>query len=61
LWDTQSDDFQRALATNFDPNRDHIKLARQQTRSIKQLLGDFNPHVIIDMHEYGVGFPNPIC
>lgn len=45
--------FQRTLATNFDPNRDHIKLARQQTRDIKKLMNDFNPHVAIDMHEYG--------
>ncbi|KAL3483922.1 Zn-dependent exopeptidase [Aspergillus germanicus] len=44
--------FQRTLATNFDPNRDHIKLARQQTRDIKQLMNRFRPHVIVDMHEY---------
>jgi predicted deacylase len=45
--------FQRTLATNFDPNRDHIKLARQQTRDIKSMMNEFNPHVIVDMHEYG--------
>lgn len=45
--------FQRTLATNYDPNRDHIKLARQQTRDIKQLMNKFSPHVIVDMHEYG--------
>ncbi|KAH7253555.1 pyridoxal phosphate-dependent transferase [Fusarium redolens] len=45
--------FQRVLATNFDPNRDHTKLARQQTRDIKQLFNEFAPHVAIDMHEYG--------
>ncbi|RBQ75051.1 hypothetical protein FVER14953_12052 [Fusarium verticillioides] len=45
--------FQRVLATNFDPNRDHTKLARQQTRDIKQLFNEFSPHVAIDMHEYG--------
>ncbi|KAJ0426667.1 Zn-dependent exopeptidase [Aspergillus carlsbadensis] len=44
--------FQRTLATNFDPNRDHIKLARQQTRDIKHLMNSFRPHVIVDMHEY---------
>ncbi|EAU29323.1 conserved hypothetical protein [Aspergillus terreus NIH2624] len=49
--------FQRALAVNLDPNRDHIKLARQQTRDIKQLMNDFNPHVIVDMHEYTAGSP----
>ncbi|KAF5003120.1 hypothetical protein FDECE_10311 [Fusarium decemcellulare] len=45
--------FQRVLPTNFDPNRDHIKLARQQTRSIKKLFSEFSPHVVVDMHEYG--------
>ncbi|KAF4978532.1 hypothetical protein FZEAL_5104 [Fusarium zealandicum] len=45
--------FQRVLPTNFDPNRDHIKLARQQTRSIKKLFSEFEPHVVVDMHEYG--------
>jgi hypothetical protein len=46
-------DFQRTLATNFDPNRDHTKLARQQTRDIKEWLSSFSPHIAIDMHEYG--------
>jgi predicted deacylase len=45
--------FQRTLATNFDPNRDHTKLARQQTRDIKQWFSTFAPHIAIDMHEYG--------
>lgn len=45
--------FQRTFATNFDPNRDHIKLARQETRDIKALFSDFAPHVAIDMHEFG--------
>lgn len=44
--------FQRTLATNFDPNRDHIKLARQQTRDIKEWFSTFSPHIAIDMHEY---------
>ncbi|GJC80888.1 carboxypeptidase 2 [Colletotrichum liriopes] len=35
--------FQRTLATNYDPNRDHVKLARKQTRDIKTLFGEFNP------------------
>lgn len=44
--------FQRTFATNFDPNRDHIKLARQETRDIKALFSDFAPHIAIDMHEF---------
>lgn len=46
--------FQRELASNYDPNRDHIKLARQQTRDLKQLFADVSPHIAIDMHEYRV-------
>ncbi|CAG5159167.1 uncharacterized protein ALTATR162_LOCUS5447 [Alternaria atra] len=45
--------FQRTLATNFDPNRDHTKLVRQQTREIKKWFSSFSPHIAIDMHEYG--------
>ncbi|KAF4463225.1 Carboxypeptidase 2 [Fusarium albosuccineum] len=44
--------FQRFLATGFDPNRDHVKLASQQTRDVKQLITDFAPHVGVDCHEY---------
>jgi hypothetical protein len=45
--------FQRTLATNFDPNRDHTKLARKQTHDIKEWFSTFSPHIAIDMHEYG--------
>lgn len=44
--------FQRYLATNYDPNRDHTKLASQQTRDIKEIMIDFAPHVGVDCHEY---------
>lgn len=46
--------FQRFLATGFDPNRDHVKLARQQTRDIKSLNIAFDAHISIDCHEYTV-------
>src|SRR5687768_17486312 len=42
--------FQRYLATSFDPNRDHTKLARQQTRDIKSLVMSYAPHVGVDLH-----------
>ncbi|KAI7191773.1 putative hydroxyindole O-methyltransferase [Hortaea werneckii] len=45
--------FQRTLATNFDPNRDSIKLARQQTRDIKTLFNGWSPHISGDLHEFG--------
>ncbi|EXM18527.1 hypothetical protein RAB80_003965 [Fusarium oxysporum f. sp. vasinfectum] len=45
--------FQRLLATSFDPNRDHTKMASQQTMEVKQLNLKFNAHVHLDCHEYG--------
>lgn len=44
--------FQRDLASNLDPNREHTKLARPQSRAIKQLLSSFSPHITVDMHEF---------
>ncbi|KAK2030032.1 carboxypeptidase [Colletotrichum zoysiae] len=44
--------FQRYLASNYDPNRDHTRLARQQTRDVKRLVAGFAPHVGVDCHEY---------
>lgn len=48
--------FQRQLASNYDPNRDHAVLVRQQTRDIRQAQSVFDPHIFVDAHEYtGVG------
>ncbi|KAM5344351.1 hypothetical protein ACJ41O_012888 [Fusarium nematophilum] len=44
--------FQRILASNYDPNRDHAILKSQQTRDIKSVLSRFDPHVFLDLHEY---------
>ncbi|KAI1812370.1 carboxypeptidase [Poronia punctata] len=44
--------FQRDLASNVDPNREHVKLARQQSIDIKKLLSTFSPHIAVDMHEF---------
>ncbi|KAJ4317361.1 hypothetical protein N0V94_004964 [Neodidymelliopsis sp. IMI 364377] len=47
---------QRQLASNYDPNRDHSVLVRDQTRKIKELQSKFDPHIFVDDHEYtGVG------
>jgi hypothetical protein len=46
--------FQRYFATGFDPNRDHVKLARQQTLDIKAINVAWDAHVSVDCHEYGV-------
>ncbi|KAF2850075.1 Zn-dependent exopeptidase [Plenodomus tracheiphilus IPT5] len=51
--------FQRQLASNYDPNRDHAVLERQQTRAIRRLQSKFDPHIFTDNHEYtGV---NPVA
>ncbi|GJC79831.1 carboxypeptidase 2 [Colletotrichum liriopes] len=44
--------FQRELASNYDPNRDHALLQRRQTRDIKRLLSAYDPHIFLDAHEY---------
>ncbi|KAH7141151.1 carboxypeptidase [Dactylonectria macrodidyma] len=44
--------FQYVLASNYDPNRDHIKLAREQTRNVKAAFSKFAPHVAVDAHEF---------
>ncbi|KAK8121570.1 hypothetical protein PG984_010240 [Apiospora sp. TS-2023a] len=44
--------FQRQLAVNLDPNREHIKLMRAQSRSIKRIVSEYSPHISIDMHEF---------
>ena len=43
---------QRQLASNYDPNRDHSVLVREQTRRIRQLQSAFDPHIFVDDHEY---------
>ncbi|CAG1970396.1 unnamed protein product [Fusarium graminearum] len=43
--------FQRTMATGFDPNRDHTKMASQQTIDVKALNLKFNAHVHLDCHE----------
>lgn len=44
--------FQRALASNLDPNREHIKLQRKQSQDLKRVFSSFNPHLAIDLHEF---------
>ena len=44
--------FQREYATGYDSNRDHATLQRQQSRDIKKILSDYNPHMVLDLHEY---------
>ncbi|KAF2622814.1 hypothetical protein BU25DRAFT_479674 [Macroventuria anomochaeta] len=43
---------QSQLASNYDPNRDHAILVREQTRKIRQLQSDFDPHIFVDDYQY---------
>jgi hypothetical protein len=38
--------------SNYDPNRDHAVLPREQTRKFWQLQSDLDPHIFVDDHEY---------
>lgn len=44
--------FQRELASNIDPNREHIKLVKAQSRDIKRKVSAFQPHIVLDVHEF---------
>lgn len=44
--------FQRQLSTNLDPNREHFKLMREQSRSIKRVVSAWSPHIAVDARKY---------
>ncbi len=41
---------QRPNAQGYDLNRDHMKLDSPEARSLVQLIHEYNPHVLIDLH-----------
>ncbi|NNE70021.1 MAG: M14 family metallopeptidase, partial [Rhodothermales bacterium] len=41
---------QRPNAENLDLNRDHMKLASPEARSLVGLMKSYDPHVLIDLH-----------
>ena len=41
---------QRTNAQGYDLNRDHMKLESPEARSVVGLFGDYDPHVVIDLH-----------
>ncbi|KAH8168689.1 zinc carboxypeptidase domain-containing protein [Sarocladium implicatum] len=44
--------FQRELASNIDPNREHTKLVKEQSKNIKRKVSAYQPHVVLDVHEF---------
>ncbi|MFW6206264.1 MAG: M14 family metallopeptidase [Gemmatimonadota bacterium] len=40
----------RANAQDLDLNRDHMKLASPEARSLVELLNAYDPHVVVDLH-----------
>jgi hypothetical protein len=43
---------QRVNATGIDLNRDHIRLAAPETRAIHAFVQQWQPHLIVDLHNY---------
>jgi hypothetical protein len=41
---------QRANAQDLDLNRDHVKLASPEARSLVRLLDEYDPDVVVDLH-----------
>ena len=41
---------QRSNAQGYDLNRDHMKLESPEARSLIQLMRDYDPHVLLDLH-----------
>lgn len=44
--------FQRELASNIDPNREHTKLVKEQSKNIKTKVSAWQPQVVLDVHEF---------
>ena len=44
--------FQRELASNIDPNREHTKLVKEQSKNIKRKVSAWQPHIVLDVHEF---------
>ena len=40
----------RENAQDLDLNRDHMKLASPEARSLVRLMNDYDPHVVVDLH-----------
>ena len=43
---------QRTNAIGLDLNRDHLRLESNETKAIHSFVRDWNPHIIIDIHNY---------
>ncbi|MGE7603272.1 M14 family metallopeptidase [Peribacillus sp. NPDC097675] len=51
--------FKRTTAENLDANRDYLKVEHPEVQAIHRAINDYEPEVILDVHEYTVN-PAPL-
>ena len=47
----------RGNSTGADINRDHLNLRQAESQAIASVIADWQPDVVLDMHEYGPSVP----
>ncbi len=46
--------FRRSPYSTIDINRDHVKVDLPETRALHRVVGEYEPHMFIDAHEFSV-------
>ncbi|MED4781518.1 M14 family metallocarboxypeptidase [Brevibacillus choshinensis] len=48
--------FKRYIGTDLDANRDYMKVEYPEVQAIHRAIGEYEPDVVLDAHEYGVNY-----